>query len=147
MSDDPTRSILAALPFNRHLGLEVVAAEEGAGVVRLPERPELLNHIGTQHAGALFTAGEAASGAAVLGAFADLLSTAVPLARNAHIDYRKPARGPITATASLGEPKGAVLERFHRDGKTNFDVVVNLADGAGVTVAEMRVTWHLRRNA
>ena len=40
-----------AVPFNAHLGLEVLEVGPGLGVVRLPEAPGLLNHVGSQHAG------------------------------------------------------------------------------------------------
>ena len=65
---------------------------------RLPDRAELTNHVGSQHAGALFTVAEAASGAAFLGAFADRLAEVTPLARSAEISYEKIAKGPIEAT-------------------------------------------------
>ena len=60
-----------AIPYNNHLGLEVVEVADGRGVVRLPESDSLLNHVASQHAGALFSAGEAASGAAFVGGFAE----------------------------------------------------------------------------
>ena len=41
----------------------------------------LHNHVGSQHAGALFSAGEAASGAAFVGAFAERMGEITPLAR------------------------------------------------------------------
>ena len=40
-------------------------------MVSLPEADNLNNHVGSQHAGALFSAGEAASGGAFVGAFAE----------------------------------------------------------------------------
>lgn len=135
-----------AIPYNRHLGLAVTEVAEGRGVVRLPEEDHLKNHVGSQHAGALFSAGEAASGAAFVGAFAERMGDITPLARSAEISYRKLARGPITATGSLGEEKAALLERLDADGKVEFPVQVDLADGDGNTVAEMTVHWHVRRN-
>lgn len=62
-----------AIPFNGHVGLETVTVAPDHGVVRLPDEPQLHNHVGSQHAGALFTAGEAASGAAFVGAFVELM--------------------------------------------------------------------------
>ena len=50
-----------AIPFNRHLGLVVQEVAPGRGVVTLPDDAALHNHVGSQHAGALFSAGEAAS--------------------------------------------------------------------------------------
>jgi acyl-coenzyme A thioesterase PaaI-like protein len=135
-----------AIPYNRHLGLAVAEVADGRGVVRLPEEDHLKNHVGSQHAGALFSAGEAASGAAFVGAFAERMGDITPLARSAEISYRKLARGPITATGTLGEAKAALLERLDADGKVEFPVEVDLADAEGNTVAAMTVHWHVRRN-
>jgi len=90
-----------AVPFVGHLGLEITEISEGEATVVMPERPELLNHVGSQHAGALFTAAETASGAAFVGAFAARMGDVTPLARSAEIAYEKIASGPITATARL----------------------------------------------
>jgi acyl-coenzyme A thioesterase PaaI-like protein len=135
-----------AIPFNVHLGLEMVEVGDGRGVVRLPDAEQLRNHVGSQHAGGLFSAAEAASGAAFVGAFADRLGAITPLAKSAEIAYKKLARGPITATASLGEDKAALLARLDADGRVEFPVPVELADGEGTTVAEVTVHWHVRRN-
>jgi len=133
-----------AIPYNRFIGLEVVEVGEGIGVVRLPEGDNLKNHVGSQHAGALFSAGEAASGGAFVGAFAERMGEITPLARSAEIDYLKIAKGPITATARLGEGKAALLERLDAEGKVEFPVEVELADGEGNRVAQMTVRWHVR---
>jgi acyl-coenzyme A thioesterase PaaI-like protein len=135
-----------AIPFNNHLGLEVVEVADGRGVVRLPESPSLFNHVGSQHAGALFSAGEAASGAAFVGSFAERMGELTPLARSATIEYRKLARGPITATALLSVNKSDLLGQLDADGKVEFRVVVDLTDEGGATVAQMSVDWHVRRN-
>jgi acyl-coenzyme A thioesterase PaaI-like protein len=75
-----------AIPFNNHIGLEVAEVGDGRGVVLLPDSEALHNHVGSQHAGALFSAGEAASGAAFVGAFAERMAGITPLARSARID-------------------------------------------------------------
>ena len=135
-----------AIPFNVHLGLEVVEVGPGLGVVRLPERDDLLNHVGSQHAGGLFSAGEAASGGAFVGAFADRLGDITPLAAGASIEYRKIARGPITATARLDDAQERLAE-LDRDGVTRFPVEVELTDGEGQAVAAMTVQWNVKRKA
>ena len=136
-----------AIPYNRHLGLEVVDVGEGSGATRLPDDERLQNHVGSQHAGALFSAGEAASGAAFVGAFAERMGEITPLARTAEISYLKLARGPITATGALGGEKAALLERLDADGKVEFPVEVQMTDADGNTVASMTVHWHVRKNA
>jgi acyl-coenzyme A thioesterase PaaI-like protein len=134
-----------AIPFNVHLGLEVVEIGPGLGVVRLPEGPHMVNHVGSQHAGGLFSAGEAASGGAFVGAFAERMGEIRPLAAKAEIEYRKIARGPITATARLEDAEAKVAE-LDADGVTRFPVSVALTDGEGELVAEMTVHWHVKRN-
>lgn len=136
-----------AIPFNGFIGLEVAEVADGAGTVRLPDDERLRNHVGSQHAGALFSAGEAASGAAFVGAFAERMGEITPLAKSARIDYVKLARGPITATAALGEDSAALVARLDADGRVEFPITVALADGDGVEVARMTVDWHVRKNA
>jgi acyl-coenzyme A thioesterase PaaI-like protein len=135
-----------AIPYNGHVGLELVEVGEGRGVVKLPDAPELKNHVGSQHAGALFSAGEFASGAAFVGAFVEQMGSITPLARSAEIDYRKLARGEITATGTLSESREALLGRLEADGRVEFPIEVELADGDGQVVAAMTVHWHVRQN-
>ena len=136
-----------AIPFNGHLGLKVVAVSEGSGSVRLPEDPNLLNHVGSQHAGALFTAGEAASGAAFVGAFLERMGEITPLAKSASISYRKIAKGPIVATGTLSEDKAALLGRLDADGRVEFTIDVSLKDADDLEVATMTVAWHVRKKS
>jgi acyl-coenzyme A thioesterase PaaI-like protein len=135
----------AAIPLNVHLGLETVEVAPGHGVVVLPDRDELRNHVGSQHAGALFAAGEAASGAAFVGAFVERLGELTPLAESADIAYRKVARGPITATGRLSADAGELSDELDREGRVRFPISVELCDASGDTVAEMTVRWYVRR--
>jgi acyl-coenzyme A thioesterase PaaI-like protein len=97
------------VPFNTRVGLQVLDVSDGTARVRLPDAAHLLNHVESQHAAALFAAGEAASGAAVVGAFARHLGTVTPLARSADIRYLKIAHGSIIATGRLTEPTSEVV--------------------------------------
>ena len=137
----------AAIPYNVHLGLEVAEIAPGRGVVRLPDRPEIRNHVGSQHAGALFSAGEAASGGAFVGAFAERLGDVTPLAESAEISYRKLAQGVITATARLDTPADELLPKLEDEGVVRFAVGVELTNANGDVVAEMTVRWHVRLNS
>jgi acyl-coenzyme A thioesterase PaaI-like protein len=137
----------AAIPYNNHVGVEYVEVADGKGVVRLPDADTLKNHVGSQHAGALFSAGEAASGGAFVGAFAQQMGAITPLARSAEIRYLKLAKGEITATGRLTANTGELLERLDSEGRVEFPVEVELTAGDGATVAEMTVRWHVRKNA
>ena len=135
-----------AVPFAGFLGLEIASIGEGESAVVLPERQELTNHVGSQHAGALFTAAEAASGAAFLGAFVERLADVTPLARSAEISYEKIARGPIEARAKLGVPAEEALATLDAEGKVVFPCEIVLTDSDGRQVATATVDWHVRLN-
>ncbi|MDX6589509.1 MAG: hypothetical protein QOI84_783 [Solirubrobacterales bacterium] len=138
------KGMAMAVPFAGHLNLEIATIAEGEAVVQLPERPELTNHIGTQHAGALFTVAEAASGAAFIGAFAERMNDVTPLAKRAEIDYELPARGQVTANAKLGMDRSEALERLDAEGRVEFPCQVELFAGDGTRVATATVRWHVR---
>jgi uncharacterized protein (TIGR00369 family) len=133
-----------AVPFVGHLNLEITEISDGEATVVMPERPELLNHVGSQHAGALFTAAETASGAAFVGAFAERMGDLTPLARSAEISYEKVAEGPITAKATLGISSAKAHEILDADGKVEFPCDVELTDPDGQVVAAANVRWHVR---
>lgn len=135
-----------AVPFASFLGLDIARISEGEALVVLPERAELTNHVGSQHAGALFTVAEAASGAAFLGAFAERLADVTPLAREAEISYERIAKGPIEATAHLGITTQAALAKLDAEGKVVFPCEVELRDSSGERVATATVQWHVRLN-
>lgn len=135
-----------AVPFAGHLGLEITSIAEGEATVVLPERPELTNHVGSQHAGALFTVAETASGAAFVGAFAERLGDVTPLARNAEISYEKIAKGPIEARAKLAVPAAEALSTLDAEGKVVFPCEIELTDASGLRVATATVQWHVRLN-
>jgi acyl-coenzyme A thioesterase PaaI-like protein len=135
-----------AIPFNVHLGLETITVAEDHGVVRLPDDERLRNHVGSQHAGGLFSAGEAASGAAFVGSFLDIMGEITPLAESAEIAYRKLAKGQITATARFTEDREALKAKLNEDGRVRFPVEVEMTSADGTVVAEMTVNWYVRRN-
>ncbi len=134
------------IPFAHHIGITIRDIGPGTAVAVLPEADELKNHVNSQHAGALFTVAEAASGGAFLGAFAEHLATLTPLAERAEIAYKKIARGPITATSALRTPVDEVFAALEAEGKARFEVGVDLTDGDEVLVAEVTVHWYVRRN-
>ncbi len=144
--DAIAKGMTQAVPFTGHLGLEVTAVAAGEATVRLPERPELTNHVGSQHAGALFTAAEAASGAAFVGAFAERLGDVTPLARGAEISYEKIAKGPIDARARLAVPAEQALATLDAEGKVVFPCEIELFDAGEQRVATATVQWHVRLN-
>ncbi len=144
MSFEAIRARLTAgVPFAEHCGVSLDKLDRGSATATLPFRQTGLI-IGTQHAGALFAVGEAASGAAMAGLFADVLGRVRPVAGEATIRYLKPAKGNVRAEAATGgEPEG-LLRSLRDEGRVAFPVTVELLDSeSGEKLAEMTVRWHV----
>ncbi|MDT9683081.1 DUF4442 domain-containing protein [Streptomyces sp. TRM76323] len=139
--------LLATVPMARTLNLEVVEATAERAVLRLPDQEDFHNHVGGPHAGAMFTLGESASGAVVIGAFGDQTGRAVPLAVRAEIGYRKLAMGAVTATATLGRPREEVVAELDAGRRPEFPVRVEITREDGAVTGEMTITWTLRPRA
>jgi acyl-coenzyme A thioesterase PaaI-like protein len=143
--------LLETVPFARTLGIEFesVGPDTDGRVVavcRLPDAPDLHNHVGGPHAGALFALGETASGAVVLGTFAEELSRAVPLAVRAEIRYAKLAVGDVRATARLVGDAATVVAALDAGERPEFAVDVDITRSDGAVTAALTVTWTLRAN-
>lgn len=129
------------IPLNTLLGIEMVSIGDGVAEARIPFRREVTNHLGTLHATAIFGVAEAASGAAMAGAFAPVVLRIRAIASHASVSFIKVARTDLTAQAATAAPPQLLRERLAADGKVAFDVHVKLRDGAGTEVAEVTVAW------
>ncbi|WP_299145594.1 DUF4442 domain-containing protein [uncultured Tateyamaria sp.] len=135
-----------AVPFANHVGVELIEVGDGVGVAALDQRSETSNHIQSQHAGAMFTLGEAASGAALAGAFGPMIFQVRPVASGATISYVKVAKGRLEAHASTGRAGADLLAELEEVGKIAFDIQVDIRDADGDTVVTMTVGWHVRKS-
>jgi uncharacterized protein (TIGR00369 family) len=133
------------VPFVGYLDLRIESIAAGEATVVLPDKAELRNHVGSQHAGALFTVAETASGAAFVGAFAERMGEVRPLARSAEISYDRIAKGEVTARATLGVPAADALATLDAEGVVQFPCEIELSDGEGETVATATVRWHVKK--
>ena len=134
-----------SVPFATVTGVELLEVSPERGVARLAKRPEVENHIQTMHAGAMFTLGEAASGAALGGVLGDQLMAARPVAADASIKYLKTGKTDLTATAVANSDAETIRKELEKAGKVVFDIKVAITDAEGVTVADMVVNWHVKK--
>ena len=133
----------AAVPFARHAGVEIVEIADGFARTQLTQSEQLSNHIGTLHAGAIFTLAETASGAAMLGAFADVATVIRPLATEARISYLKLGRGTIRAQARTSVAGAALREDLRVHGLVAFEVTVDVLDERDREIAQVSVQWRV----
>lgn len=94
----------------------------------------------------MFTLGESASGALVLGNFAEHLATVTPLAVEANIAYKKVAMGPVVATAVMTREVPDILAELDDGQRPEFRVDITIATADGTVTGEMYVLWTLKRN-
>lgn len=141
LRDHMSRSI----PFAAHAGVRIDEIGPGTARATLPQTPETANHIGTPHAGAVFTLGETASGAAMASLFADILQTLRPVAATAEIRFLKIARGDLVAVAMAGGDPQALRAALTDEGKVSFPVTVSIRDANDAEVTEMTVAWHVSK--
>lgn len=132
-----------AVPFAAHTGVELLMIADGTATAQLAQARETENHINGQHAGAMFTLGEAASGAAVAGALAPVILQMRPVAATAKIAFVKFAQGTLTATARTSRKGAELMAEIEASGKVAFDVDVDIKNCDGETVVEMKVNWYV----
>ena len=132
------------VPYARYTGVEIIEVSPEHGVTRLEKRDEVENHIQTVHAGALFTLGEAASGAAMAGLLGEKILSVRPVAAKADIAYLKTAKTDVTAKAKASISADAALAALADAGVVQFDVDVVIENADNTPVAEMKVGWHVR---
>lgn len=135
------RDFGSAVPFAAHARIEVVEVGAGLGIARLHEAPEVHNHIGSVHAGAIFTLGETASAVAMLGAFAEHISSIRPVTVEVTISYLKIARGTLVATARTALPAKQLQDALATQGRATLDLTVDIANDRGGMVAQMKAKW------
>lgn len=131
------------LPFVRHTWIKVEEVGPGTATASMPDKEELKNHIGTQHAAALFGLGETASGAALASVVGERVMEVRPVATNASISFKKIARGPIVAHATASKSPEEVAQALKEEGKIAFDVNVSLRDEDDNEVSTMVVEWYV----
>lgn len=137
------QQMMDTLPFVRLLGISIDEIGAGTAKVSMPEDPKLNNHLGTQHAGALFTLAETASGAAMAGGFAELILGLRPVAKSSRIEYQKVARGATRAEGRVPGDLAALKAQLAQDGKVAFPVAVDVFDAEGTLAAQVTVDWYL----
>lgn len=133
----------SAVPFANHVGVRLEEIGDGTASATLEQREAVSNHIKSMHAGAMFTLGEAASGAAMAGALAPVILDMRPVAATGQIAFKKVALGTLTARARTSRPAAELMAEIESAGKVAFDVAVEITDSAGDVVVEMTVNWYV----
>jgi len=125
-----SRLVGRAAPFTGILRARVEQLEPGLARISLRERRKLRQHLGSLHAGALFTLAETASGLAMTAALSDAARCIVT---GMSIEYIKKGRGRLTAEARCDVPDPRRREE-HR-------VAIEVRNENGEVVAKASAVW------
>jgi acyl-coenzyme A thioesterase PaaI-like protein len=130
------------VPYARHSGVEKLTED----TLVIHSREDILNHIGTIHAGALYTLAESQSGLFLQRMFPALEGRVVPLLREGSMKYRKPVQDTVHAEADVRED---VLEKFEmmfaKKGRGSITVTVVLKDKEGSVCAAGEFVWFVQK--
>jgi acyl-coenzyme A thioesterase PaaI-like protein len=136
-------SIQASSAYTEHVGIEVQPSASGIGAVTVPEGEHLNNHVGSRHAGALFSMGDAAAAALLEATFpSDFVRTLV--SGHQKISYERMAKGPLRACARLADGTGIDAVLTIGAGRvSSFEVEIEIVDEDDRVVALMSVEYRV----
>jgi acyl-coenzyme A thioesterase PaaI-like protein len=131
------RELGEQLPFNRHLGVEVLDLDTGRCRTRLPADERLANHLGGVHAIAELAPVELAGALAASTRLRALVERGyVPVVGGLEVRYRAPAEGELVATAEVGEEAVVpALVAADAGERPRVEVTVEVTDAEGTVVA------------
>jgi len=133
---------ITTLAFAQLVGIERHAAEPRTMV--LPASADCANHIGTVHAGALYTLAECCSGNRIIEVFGPRFDDVLTVLRRAEVKYRSAAAGTLQARPAVSDDAvEAFLETFNTRGRglLPIDAVVTMADDTRVMQATFQ--WYV----
>ncbi|MDQ3934945.1 MAG: DUF4442 domain-containing protein [Actinomycetota bacterium] len=130
--------------FAERVHARLVAAGPQRVVVVQPHLPELANHIGVRHAGALYAGAYEAARALVLAALGELASRVRLSVAESRIQYEAMGVGPVTSVAAT---RGEGWESLHDDAATGraatLETAVVSTGPGGETVVTLDLTWRV----
>ena len=130
------------IPFVQTVGI----THKDSDHLILSDSPRLQNHLGTLHAGALYTLAETQSALCLMQLFPDLQEKVIPLLRSGGLKYKHPVTESVTATADvLQEEQERFMKRFLHKGRATVTVTVTLKTEEEEICAEGDFVWFVQR--
>ena len=141
-----SKAMFNMMPFLKNIGVKIAYVEKGKVRVELPFEEGITNHLGTVHAGAIYTIAETGGGLVITSAAtsADIWG----VAKSGHIKYKKPAKSMIYVEEEV-DPEW-VAEKFNTaltEGKADIPFTVHVRDENGDVVAEVEFIYHIRKRS
>jgi acyl-coenzyme A thioesterase PaaI-like protein len=130
------------IEFNKFLGLQ--RSEKPEYMFQLKKREELTNHLGTMHAGVLFTLAEATSGQLLVTFFPEWADRVIPVIRKSKVKYNKPGTTTIYSHATMtDETKSKIPYDLENRGRSIAEVSVDLYDEENTKIFSSVFEWFI----
>ncbi len=127
--------MIKGIEFVKHLGIK----KEGS-LLTLEPKQELLNHVGSIHAGAIYTLAESQSGLSLMEEFNNIKAKA--LLRDSNIKYKSVANTKLFASYKIDiSDKEKFLSQLEKRGKALIDIAVAIKDNNNQIVAQAKFSW------
>jgi len=142
--NDLSSTIEERIPFLKDMGIKILGMDTGQVKLMMEFTPHNKNHIGTSHAGAIFTFGETCGGVAVRTAID--ISKYYFVVKDSQIKYLKPVTETIYSEANIPEDiQEKMREELEKNGKATCFLSLTLYNEKGETVAEMNLTYVVKK--
>ena len=133
---------IVEIPFVKKVGINKTKNDE----LSLSFTPDSQNHLETMHASAQFTLAETASGEFLQTLFPELVGKVIPILRDAHVKFKKPAVKNIIAYPSVtDEAKEKFNSQFTNKGRSLITVDVDIKDTDGTLTCSTSYTWFVQK--
>lgn len=130
-------------PFNRHLKARMLEWTDERAVVEVRRIRRVRNHVGSIHAGALFTLGETCAGLVIIRNFP--FKHFRPLMSDVKVSYTKQARGDVVGEAIIPPADIARMHQTIMQGEVpTIDVTTNIFNDQKEIVAVVTTAWQVK---
>jgi len=136
---------ITEIPFHNFLGLQ--RSDNDRYILKLEDKEEYLNHLGTIHASVLFALAESTSGEFLLREFKDHDLDVIPVVRKAEIKYSKSVNGQIFSKADfVNTDVNRILEEILPKGRVLLKIKVDIVNSDFERVMTGIFEWFLAMN-
>ena len=130
-------------PFNARLKATMIAWDDGTCVIGVKRRRGVRNHVGSIHAGALFTLGETCAGLVIVRNFP--FGQYRPLMSDVKVNYSKQARGDVVGKCTIAPDVIARMKEDVAGGEVPFvDVLTEISNQDGEIICTVTTTWQVK---
>lgn len=130
-------------PFNRHLKARLIEWTNEKTVISVKRIRRVRNHVGSIHAGALFTLGETCAGLVIIRNFP--FGKYRPLMSDVKVNYSKQARGDVVGECVLSAADLAKMyEALQRDEIPSLEMTTNIMNDQNEIIAVVTTQWQVK---